>query len=346
MKSFKISFLILPYLFFFNSLIEKNFYLESFIILVFFILFDALKLFRNEKVICLTMTGLLVFFYSIYFFDEMAVELLMRFRFFLIIFTSLSLLISYKIVYNNLFFPLNIFLLFYSLSFLVTKQVINYKYNDVALLNQAEYKNPIEGAVKSEKPIIFLIFDEDSSNKDLRNYSKDSTYLIFESQLKKNGFIVKDDFKSISKSTGFSLPSIFNFNMHNYSSVIRKDEKKQAGFRLFNFNSVFRNNLLVDSLNFKNIVTHSYGLVPFTKGKFTDFNHLWEDNTLFKPVKALSKNEFVSFFASKTLLYFFDRLFEDESEVIKIDNFIFHHPFCIKFHFVYMLLCKLNVYKI
>ena len=120
---------------------------------------------------------------------------------------------------------------------------------------------------------------------------------------------MNDTYKSISKSTGFSLPSIFNFNMHNYSSIILNDEKKQTGFRLFNFNSVFRNNLLVDSLISKNIKTYSFGLIPFTKGESIEFNYLWEDNKLFKPVKVLAKNKYISYFMSKTLVVFVDLFF-------------------------------------
>lgn len=321
MKTFKTTILVLPYLLFFNAFIEKQFYFESLLVFLLLFLFDRLNLLKRKNFIVFSMALILTFFYSLYIFDELSIQLHLRFRFFLPLFFLFCLCISGWVVYKNSFFPFNVFMLFFSLSFLMTKQLVYYKYNDKALLKDFNYQSPLAEVEKSEKPVILIIFDEDSSNKNLFDYTNDTLSLKFDSDLKKKGFYIDNHFNSLSESTGFSLPSIFNFNMHNYSAIIENDEKKHKGFRLFNFNSVFEKNLLVDSLKMKNIKAFSYGLVPFQRGEHIEFDYLWKDFDLFRPVKVLSNNEFLSFFTSKTLFYFLDRMLINKNDHLQIDKF-------------------------
>jgi len=148
-------------------------------------------------------------------------------------------------------------------------------------LNKLDYKfqdEKLGSSNKSDKPIILIVLDELSSSQEIFNITKDSIDLKLNNYLTKNEFISKNNFKSLSLRTSISIPSLFNFNFHNN---IKKDsiENIDKGLQVLEgYSDLIRNNLLVDSLNKKNIKSYSFGITSFSKGINNDSFYYYWDN--------------------------------------------------------------------
>ena len=87
------------------------------------------------------------------------------------------------------------------------------------------------------------------------------------------GFQINDPFISLSTHTRYSLPSMFNFNLHttNRMKTLEKDSKLRTADEDMIY--LFENNLLIDSLNEKNIKSYSYGMLKFNNSDLVNNNY-------------------------------------------------------------------------
>ena len=82
-------------------------------------------------------------------------------------------------------------------------------------LRQSSSDFNFENVLAQDSPVIFIILDELSSSQEIYNYTKDSIDFNFDKKLNQIGFQTFSVFNSLSVKTTLSLPSIFNFNLHN-----------------------------------------------------------------------------------------------------------------------------------
>ena len=73
----------------------------------------------------------------------------------------------------------------------------------------------LESAPKSKKPIILIICDGLTSTSEIYTRTKNNEDLNFENFLKVNNYEIKNNFKSKSSWTQFSLTSLLNLNLHH-----------------------------------------------------------------------------------------------------------------------------------
>jgi hypothetical protein len=175
-----------------------------------------------------------------------------------------------------------VFFLFLSISFGATKT-----YNSFSLFDRSsfleklnfEYKTSTLEIRKSDDPVILIILDGLSSSEEIFKHTKDSIDLKLDFSLKKRGYKVISNARTESLRTTISLPSLFNFNLHN---SIDKDsiENIDKGLQTIDgFQEIFNENLLVDSLLTRSVKSYSFGVGEFTRGiNNDDFCYLWGDS--------------------------------------------------------------------
>ena len=202
-------------------------------------------------------------------------------------FSSIFLLVSFCInliclKYKNVIKYVNVFFLFLSISFVATKT-----YNSFSLFDRSsfleklnfEYKTSTLEIGKSDDPVILIILDGLSSSEEIFKHTKDSIDLKLDFYLKKRGYKVISNARTESLRTTISLPSLFNFNLHN---SIDKDsiENIDKGLQTIDgFQEIFNENLLVDSLLTRSVKSYSFGIGEFTRGiNNDDFCYLWGDS--------------------------------------------------------------------
>jgi len=202
-------------------------------------------------------------------------------------FSSFFLLISFCINLiclknKNVIKYVNVFFLFLSISFVATKT-----YNSFSLFDRSsfleklnfEYKTSTLEIGKSDDPVILIILDGLSSSEEIFKHTKDSIDLKLDFDLKKRGYKVISNARTESLRTTISLPSSFNFNLHN---SIDKDsiENIDKGLQTIDgFQEIFHENLLVDSLLTRSVKSYSFGTGEFTRGiNNDDFCYLWGDS--------------------------------------------------------------------
>ena len=120
-------------------------------------------------------------------------------------------------------------------------------------LRQSSSDFNFENVLAQDSPVIFIILDELSSSQEIYNYTKDSIDFNFDKKLNQIGFQTFSVFNSLSVKTTLSLPSIFNFNLHNSKKTFLYEEDIFNGYsdrkRIYTkFIESFRKNALVDSL--------------------------------------------------------------------------------------------------
>ena len=292
---------------FYTILRKNNYFLEAKLLLVFFlpflveclfsefvniystlflfaVLFVVDIFFKNKYNAFLLAILVYVFYSHTAYIDSLSTIHNLRFRYFSVCFISLSylfLLIYDKLVINYKY--LNSFLFVFALSKCLSILIIAEisSEGEIKQFNSSEEKIDFNGDYRNEQPVIFILLDELSSAKEIFKHSNDSLAFEFGSALKEMGFSEKDDLRSLSSHTKYSLPSMFNFNLHNAESVKIIDRDTTEGFKksIINkkFISLFEDNLLVDSLLKKNVEVNSYGLVDFRKAKKSLFNNfVWQ----------------------------------------------------------------------
>jgi len=222
---------------------------------------------KNKLMLLALFTFLSVFLYSfILYFDTQHVIHDLRFRHFLVMLFLFFLFVFITVIYYRLYQFVNVFLLFFSLSFFLT--IDSEQYNRSVLLNNLNFK-PLQkdwGEIKSSSdPLVLVILDELASGSESFLYSKDSLDLNVSEKFKSLGFEVVDDFPSIALSTKFSLPSIFNFNLHGSKNELARIDSINNNIRtVAPYDFLYKNNLLLDSLTSKGVTFVNYGLTPMT----------------------------------------------------------------------------------
>ena len=207
----------------------------------------------------------------------------LRLRYFSSIFLLISFCINLICLKNkNVIKYVNVFFLFLSISFGATKT-----YNSFSLFDRSsfleklnfEYKTSTLEIGKSDDPVILIILDGLSSSEEIFKHTKDSIDLKLDLDLKKRGYKVISNARTESLRTTISLPSLFNFNLHN---SIDKDsiENIDKGLQTIDgFQEIFNENLLVDSLLTRSVKSYSFGVGEFTRGiNNDDFCYLWGDS--------------------------------------------------------------------
>ena len=207
----------------------------------------------------------------------------LRLRYFSSIFLLISFCINLICLKNkNVIKYVNVFFLFLSISFVATKT-----YNSFSLFDRSsfleklnfEYKTSTLEIRKSDDPVILIILDGLSSSEEIFKHTKDSIDLKLDFSLKKRGYKVISNARTESLRTTISLPSLFNFNLHN---SIDKDsiENIDKGLQTIDgFQEIFNENLLVDSLLTRSVKSYSFGVGEFTRGiNNDDFCYLWGDS--------------------------------------------------------------------
>ena len=107
-------------------------------------------------------------------------------------------------------------------------------------------------------------------------FSKDSLDLSVSKSFKSLGFEVIDDFPSVSLSTKFSLPSIFNFNLHGFDNELARIDSVENDVRtVSSYDFLYRNNLLLDSLTSKGVSVINYGMAPMQKANNQNEIYPW-----------------------------------------------------------------------
>ena len=319
-------FILFPYFVF--LFLNSNLSFEILGVGIFFVLFDLIifnKL-KNQKWVNLIYFLLLVFFYSKIFFNDTEIVIhRLRFREFLLIFCAISLaIVSFVFRLHNGLKIFNVFFLVFGLTFLFNSNS-NRLFNRKIILEENNFKYDRNKSFKnnSNAPIIFLIFDELSSSKEIYKYTKDSTDLFLDIELNKRGFNVIDDFISESIHTKFSIPSIFNFNLHRNSKILDSIDKINDEVTIQkSYYWIASNNLLVDSLNNKSIKSYSYGLFPFSKGEFIDgFTYWWP--SFRDPLRIFGNENLFQAFFQETLLKSIESVFLDVTSVEKFKEDVF-----------------------
>ncbi len=207
----------------------------------------------------------------------------LRLRYFSSIFLLISFCINLICLKNkNVIKYVNVFFLFLSISFVATKT-----YNSFSLFDRSsfleklnfEYKTSTLEIAKSDDPVILIILDGLSSSEEIFKHTKDSIDLKLDFNLKKRGYKVISNARTESLRTTITLPSLFNFNLHN---SIDKDsiENIDKGLQTIDgFQEIFNENLLVDSLLTRSVKSYSFGIGEFTRGiNNDDFCYPWGDS--------------------------------------------------------------------
>lgn len=276
-----LSILLLPFL------VECIFseFVNIFSTIILFITLITVDVFFKNKYNLFILVGITYVFYShTAFIDSLSTIHNLRFRYFSIGFIILSHLLFFlydKYVISFKYF--NSFLILFALSKCISIFFISEISSDDEIKQLNSSKNIIQfnGNYKNQKPVIFILLDGLSSAKEVYKHSNDSLSYEFGLALEKMGFMQFDDIKSLSSHTKYSLPSMFNFNLHNSEIVKIIDKDTTEGFKksIINkkFMSLFEDNLLVDSLLNKNIEVNSFGLIDFRKAKKSLFkNFVWQ----------------------------------------------------------------------
>ena len=314
-------FILFPYLvnLFLNSKLEYELLGVSIFCIGIDFLFNKLK----KKYIfgVLSITSMIVFFYSKIFFNDTEIILHeLRFRNFLIIFIAFVLLvISGMLRLKEGPKMINVFFFLFGCTFFFNANS-NKFYNRSYILaqNNFQYEEKLIDQKASSAPVIFLLFDELSSSKEIYNHTKDSIDFAFDISLEEEGFNVINDFHSKSTHTKFSMPSIFNFNLHKNSSLLDSIEKIEDKVTIQkSFYWLASNNLLVDSLKKKSIESYSYGLFPFNNGVIDrEFIYWWP--SFLDPLKLFKNDSFLKEFFQDSFLKTIESVF---LEVTTVDEF-------------------------
>ena len=171
----------------------------------------------------------------------------------------------------------------------VTQESIN-SYTERLRQSSLNFNN----IIAKDSPVIFIILDELSSSQEIYNYTKDSIDFDFDKKLNHIGFQTFPDFTSLSVKTTLSMPSIFNFNLHNSVETFLYEEDIFSGYSNRNliysmYQESYRKNALIDSLEKKGVKVTSYGHLNFDGYEKTLDNHLLNKVTDQKNMNIIDK---------------------------------------------------------
>ena len=311
-----ISIIFIPYflIYFYNK-----FYLENFILIGLILLIDKF-LYKNLKYYFKIVILLLInisFYCLTFYYDSFHVIHELRLRYFFILYL-LIVTILYFLLYRkkNLIEFHNVF--FIALSFTYVFRFSIELYNDLDFSKKEflerigfNYKDIDFHYSKSDLPIVLIVLDEYANSSEVFEYSENIIDKKFDNNLLKMGYTIKTKFKSETQRTTFSLPSIFNFNLHN--NKVDSIQDLDVDFkRIKGFDDLLKDNMLVDSLNNKSVKSYSYGLMSFKNGEKldSDFYHWWDDQN--------PDSNFLSDFFRFSIFYFIQDEFSRKNTFIDV----------------------------
>jgi len=294
------SIIILPFLV--DSFLDFSINISlCFFIFTLFLIVDII--YKKKSNIILISTFLYIIYSSLFFDNLNHIILDLRFRWFSLFFLLITFLIvgiSKRVSGGVKFF--NLFLLFFTLTKFVfpTYDSIDSNLDYFKTIKDDNYRVNFGNISNKKSPVILIILDELSSSKEIFKYTQDSLDYQFDKQLIDYGFNSFDSFKSLSRNTKYSMPSLFNFNLHN-SLIFKEYENGEFGNRSeanvnFQVNELFKKNLLLDSLSGKNIKINSYGLVSFKNHPKYLNDYLWNLTTEQKSISSFEKILRLTFF--------------------------------------------------
>ncbi len=312
-SKFKISILCIPYIVI--SAIE----IQDFSLLICFVLFTCLFVFDfflqkiDIKLLNFFIAIFTTFFlYSLIIYNDTYHTIhALRFRNFSLIFLSITVLVyAFTIIkLNDLSFINTVIIIFSFLQFfnIEGKKTTNEIFKDYNLLTDLVQ---LEISSKTKIPIVLIICDGLTSTNEIFSITKNNEDLNFEKFLKSNDYIIKDDFKSKSSWTQFSLTSLLNLNLHKSDTLNKLEELKTNRIFQSDFRHLIKNNLLVDSLLQKNVKSYSFGVLPFFKGVQTKNSfYLWNKIKFNYEMELLKNFKTLDFLLRKSVLNFIDSRF-------------------------------------
>jgi hypothetical protein len=269
--------IILPYIGFnFQELILSPFYsttnlfflLITILLIEFFYKLITIKFKKYSTFITIIVTSfVMVFFYGYYFVNPIYNFFYKNWAFeirglatILILFSTIFLL-QYSIILkkkgNYKYF--NTFLLIFGVLTLIFKHNPNSNNKINYNIFQNTYKN-IHLKDSVLKPVLLIVSDEYSSPDNLYTLFKDSNLYQFSTQLKKDGWEVRNNSYSYETSTIHSVASILNYNLS-----LNKDYK-ESDLAAIEYNYL-KHSLLIDSLYKKNVKFKNFGIFDIDNKK-------------------------------------------------------------------------------
>lgn len=255
-------------------------------ILIFF-LFDILffnHLNNNFLSIVFYVSSFIFFYIFLIYYDSYQLIHNLRFSIFLLLMIFIMTLISFFLVKYDSFKFINVFCLFFTSTFLISDSIEQYSRDaELVKLNFKYDKDKMISDIHSNDPLVLIILDELASNYEI--YKKDTVNALITDNFKNIGFNIIDDFKTQSLSTKFSLPSLLNFNLHNNENELMHIDLLENNLSTVKkYDYLYRNSLLVDSLNSKNVTTQNFGLAPMSESVNHKITYPWY------PRKITSRN--------------------------------------------------------
>ncbi len=317
--------IILPYIGFnFQELILSPYYsfvnlffvLATLLLIEFFYKLITIKFKKFSTFITIIVTSfVMVFFYGYYFVNPIynffnlnwAIEIRGLATILLLLIISICLqyfiVLKKKTNYKNL----NIFLLVFGIVTLIAAHNPNSK-NKINFNSFHNAYQSIHIKDLSAKPVLLIIADEYNSPDNLYTLFKDSSLYQFSTQLKKDGWEVRNNAYSYETSTIHSVASILNFNLS-----LNKDYKESnlAAIEYYYLN----HSSLIDSLYKKEVKFINFGLF--------DINN----NKKYTPLYIYPKNFTENFllyscymFAKRQLIKFNEERLNNKEELIMEHN--------------------------
>ncbi|MEI6586876.1 MAG: sulfatase-like hydrolase/transferase [Sediminibacterium sp.] len=317
--------IILPYIGFnFQELIQSPFYsitnlfflLATLFLIEFFYKLIKIKFKKYGTFITIIVTSfVMVFFYGYYFVNPIynffninwAIEIRGLATILLLLIISICLqyfiVLKKKANYKNL----NIFLLVFGIVTLIAAHNPNSK-------NKINY-NSFHNAYKSihlqdsvVKPVLLIVLDEYNSPDNLYTLFKDSNLYQFSTQLKKDGWEVRNNSYSYETSTIHSVASILNYNLS-----LNKDYKESdlAAIEYY----YLKHSLLIDSLYKKDVKFINFGIF--------DINNNEKKYSLYIYPESFTENFLIYtcyMFAKRQLIKFNDERLNNKDELIMEHN--------------------------
>jgi len=330
LSKYRVTFFALfgPYFLF---LINNDFRNSYLITLCFFIVI-ALDLFLKRKLTYINIFIFTLLYSMILYYDTLYIIHNMRIRHFLFIFTITTFIFFILVHRFKLEYYVNIFLLILLISFSFSS--FESRIDKDSNLDKISLSN-------SSPPLVLLILDGISSSDEIYHVTKDSSAYNYENILSDLKFENETSFKSLTSRTKFSLPSIFNFNLHTISSDLLSLENKNENERIHNkYLRFFKDNALVDSLLNKGVRSYSFGLVKFKNGLNPSKNYPWE-NFYFYNFLNTETNFFRRFFYPTIINIVFnleisDHYIDDYQRKSVLDNLINFKPIYGNFYYFHL----------
>lgn len=317
--------IILPYIGFnFQELILSPFYsitnlfflLATLLLFEFFYKLITIKFKKFNTFISIIVTSfVMVFFYGYYFVNPIYNFFYKNWAFeirglsTILILLLTTILLQYFIIFkkkgNYKYF--NTFLLIFSVLTLIIEHNPNSKNKINNNLFQNAYKS-IHLQDSALKPVLLIVSDEYNSPDNLYTLFKDSSLYQFSTQLKKDGWEVRNNSYSYETSTIHSVASMLNFNLS-----LNKDYKESDLAAIGYY--YLKHSLLIDSLYKKDVKFINFGIF--------DINNNEKKSSLYIYPESFTENFLIYscyMFAKRHLIKFNEERLNNKEELIMEHN--------------------------